>query len=228
MAALYDMSTNLLRKLYDRRITGPAVLDCETFFPASYRYIELWQELQNEALSLTANLEQVPRFHELLPSQVDISANDKRDWRMFMLKAYGTNFTNNLTQCPTLARLLNETPDVLTATLSFLAPHKHIPRHRGPFRGIIRCYIGLSIPCDDTGKPAAILTINDEDHLIGNGEILLWDDTYPHEVWNKSDKVRIALLMDIRRRNMPLDMELLSRLIISMVGATVRVKALNE
>jgi len=44
--------------------------------------------------------------------------------------------------------------------------------------------------------------------------MLLWDDTYPHEVINASDEPRIALLLDVWRPHMPLDMELLSRLIV--------------
>jgi len=50
----------------------------------------------------------------------------------------------------------------------------------------------------------------------------LWDDTFPHEVRNRGDQVRIALLLDIRRRGMPLDMTLLSSVLISAVGLSVR------
>lgn len=225
MAGIYDLTASLVRKLYDKRISGPSVLDSETYFPAAPRFTEHWQTIRDEALGIAANLGQVPRFHELMPSQADISANDQRDWRMYVLKAYGIPFKKNLAPCPTLAQLLSETPDVLSATFSFLTPHKHIPRHRGPFRGIIRYYLGLSIPTASDGRPSAILSLDDTEHLIGNGESLLWDDTYPHEVWNNSDQVRIALLMDVRRHNMPMDMELLTRFIIAVAGTTVRIKS---
>jgi len=224
MAGLYDLTTNLIRKLYDSRISGPSVLDSASHFPAEADFTEHWQTLREEALAIATDLGQVPRFHELLPSQADISANDRRDWRMFVLKAYGIPIQQNLARCPKLAKLLEQRADILSATLSFLAPHKHIPRHRGPFRGIIRYYLGLSIPTDEQGLPQAVLSLDDIEYYIGDGEALLWDDTYPHEVWNNSDKLRIALLLDIRRRHMPWDMELLSRLIISMIRATVRMR----
>jgi aspartate beta-hydroxylase len=224
MPGVYDMTAKLVRRLYDSRIATPAILDDDNYFPQAPRYTERWQAIRDEALAIAADLGQVPRFHELMPSQADISANDRRDWRMFVLKAYGVPFRNNLARCPTLATLLAESPDVLSATLSFLAPHKHIPRHRGPFRGIVRYYLGLSIPTDADGQPAAVLSLDDIEYYIGDGQGLLWDDTYPHEVWNNSDQVRIALLMDIRRRHMPLDMELLSRFIISLIGTTVRMR----
>lgn len=223
MAVVYDLTANLIRKLFDSRISGPSVLNSETYFPAAIHFDQHWQSLRDEALNIAANLGEVPRFHELLPSQADISANDQRDWRMFVLKAYGILFKQNLALCPCLGQLLGENPDILSATLSFLAPHKHIPRHRGPFRGIIRYYLGLSIPVDNEGQPSTILTLDDTEYRIGNGESLLWDDTYPHEVLNNSDEVRIALLLDVRRRHMPIDMELLTRFIIAMAGTRVRI-----
>src|ERR1700723_995045 len=83
---------------------------------------------------------------------------------------------------PALARIVAASPDVLSASLSFMESGKHVPPHRGPFRGVIRFYMGLSVPRRADGTPAAILTIDGEDYRIGDGEWLLWDDTYSHEV----------------------------------------------
>jgi hypothetical protein len=41
---------------------------------------------------------------------------------------------------------------------------------------------------------------------------------------NRGDQVRIALLLDIRRRGMPLDLTLLSRTLISAIGLSVRLR----
>ena len=59
---------------------------------------------------------------------------------MFILKAYGAEFPRNMAVCPTLAALVTASPDVLSASISFLAPGKHLPVHRGPFRGVLRFY----------------------------------------------------------------------------------------
>ena len=139
-----------------------------------------------------------------------------------MLKAYGVEVEKNIAQCPVLAGVVSSSPDVLSASLSFLAPRKHIPRHFGPFRGVLRYQLGLSVPVDGEGRPAAVLALNDEEYRVGSGEDLLWDDTYPHEVWNNSDEMRAALLLDVRRNHMPPDMRLLSRVLIGMVGLAVR------
>jgi aspartate beta-hydroxylase len=224
MNMLYDLSTDFIRWAYDKRIFDPPVLDTDSRFPDARRFVEAWPQLRVEAVRLAGNISQVPRFHELMSEQACISANDGLDWRVFVLKAYGIPFRRNMTLCPELAALVESSPDVLTATLSFLAPHKHIPVHRGPFRGVLRFYLGLSVPRGEDGRPGAVLTINGVDHRIADGECLLWDDTYPHEVKNDSDEQRIALLLDVRRRDMPLDMELFSRLLIGVIRAGIWVR----
>jgi aspartate beta-hydroxylase len=126
--------------------------------------------------------------------------------------------------CPTLASIVAAAPDVLSASLSFMAPGKHVPAHRGPFRGVIRFYLGLSVPKLTDGTPAALLKIAGEEYRIGDGQWLLWDDTYFHEVWNGGNALRCVLLLDVWRRTMPLDMRLLSRALIAAVGAGVRLR----
>ena len=225
MSLLYDRAADLLRATYDLRVRGPAVLDPAVHFADATRFVASWPALRDEALRVSEELRRVPRFHELMPAQTDIAAVDGRDWRMLVLKAYGVPIQDNLGRCPLLWSLVQSAPDVLSATLSYLAPHKHIPRHRGPFRGVLRFHVGLSVPLDGQGLPAAVLEIDGIPHRIGDGMSLLWDDTYPHEVWNHSDRVRIALLLDVRRRrDLPPDMQLLSRLVIGGVGAAVRLR----
>lgn len=174
------------------------------------------------------NLHHVPRFHDLMPAQAPISSEDGRDWRLFVLKAYGTEVRENLARCPVLAAILAFNPDIISAAFSFLAPRKHIPIHRGPFRGVTRFYMGLSVPVQPDGAPAVVLNINGRDYRIGDGQYLVWDDTYPHEVWNRSDRVRIALLLDVRRRAMPLDMALLARMIIAAAGMAIRLNGIKR
>lgn len=221
MGFLYDHAADVVRRIYDSRIAGPPTLALVDHFPDGHRFVDAWRAIRQEALTLAENIERVPRFHDVMPEQWEISGNDRRDWRMFILKAYGTAVPSNMMACPILSSLMTDSSDVLSASLSFLAPGKHIPLHRGPFRGVLRFYLGLSIPHGDDGLPASVLTIDGVDHRIGDGEYLLWDDTYPHEVWNRSGEIRAALLLDVRRHGMPLDMEILSRMLIGIVGAGV-------
>lgn len=224
MSRIYDAASGALRALYDARVSNPPVLDLAERFADGYRFADAWTALRDEALALTRRLHTVPRFHELMAEQRAISANDGHDWRMYLLKVYGNDVDEHMAACPYLGELVRTSPDVLSATLSFLAPRKHIPRHRGPFKGVLRFQLGLSVPKREDGRPAAVLRLADRDYLIGDGEAMLWDDTYPHEVWNASDEWRIALLLDVRRHDLPPDMALLSRALIAGIGAVARWK----
>jgi aspartate beta-hydroxylase len=212
MVPVYERASDLVRRVYERRIDAPAILDASIDFPNAAKFTAAWRDIRDEALAV--RLGSVPRFHDIMPEQAGISANDGLDWRMFVLKAYDMPVPENLTRMPVLGRLLSECPEVKSAAVSFLAPHKHIPSHRGPFRGIMRFHLGLAIPCQPDGRPATIMMIDRQEKRITDGEGMLWDDTYPHEVMNNADQARVALLLDVWRPRMPLDMEILSRLII--------------
>jgi aspartate beta-hydroxylase len=224
MAAFYDFGARALRNLYDRQISSGPVLDSAASFPDATRFVQAWQPLREEALALARHLERVPRFHEIMHEQASISANDARDWRMHILQAYGMRFGKNLESCPTVGRLLDACPDVLSASFSFLAPGKHIPPHRGPFRGVLRGYLVLSMPRRADGTPAAVLKIDGREYRLNEGQFLLWDDTFEHEVWNDSDEVRVVLLLDIRRPGMPLHLTLLSGALVRLVRMAMRLR----
>jgi aspartate beta-hydroxylase len=228
VAQLYDRAAGVVRAVYDRRIATPATLDAGHYFPNAKRFTDRWADIRREALAVAGTLGKVPRFHDVMPAQADISANDGRDWRVFIMKAYGVTLEKNLQRVPTVAALLDEAPEVMSATLSFLAPGKHIPEHRGPFRAILRFHLMLSMPCDGSGVPACVMNIDGVPYLLGDGESLLWDDTYRHEVWNRSDQVRIALLLDVWRRDMPADIALLSRAILLGTQAVIRMGGMPD
>ena len=225
MQNAYDLGTNLVRRIYEKRIDAPAILDAGTHFPNAVKFAAAWQSIREEALA--AKLNKAPRFHDIMPEQADISANDGLDWRMFVLKAYDMTVPENLARMPVLNRLLTECPEVKSAAVSFLAPRKHIPPHRGPFRGIMRFHLGLVIPKQPDGRPATIMMINHEERRIADGECMLWDDTFEHEVMNNSDQPRVALLLDVWRPQMPLDMEILSRVIVRGVQVGMRYRGVS-
>src|SRR5262249_44014939 len=159
-------------------IDAPPILDATHDFPNGKLFAAAWKGLRDEALAI--RMDRIPRFHDIMQEQEAISANDGRDWRMFVMKAYGAAMEDNLARCPVMAGLLAACPEVLSATFSYLAPGKHIPVHRGPFRGVMRFHVGLSMPRNADGALGAILWIDGEPHLLEDGGTLLWDDTYPH------------------------------------------------
>ena len=224
MNLLYDQTATLIRWIYDHRIIGPPVLDLETHFPAGLRFAETWRTLRDEALQVATRIAEVPRFHEIMPEQSAISANDARDWRMFIIKAYGVEVPTNQARCPALASIVAAAPEVLSASYSYMTPGKYIPAHRGPFRGVLRFYLALSMPRLADGRPGAVLKVADREYRLEDGDYMLWDDTYAHEAWNESGGMRAVLLLDVWRPGMPADMQLFSRVLISIVRAGMRIR----
>ena len=73
---------------------------------------------------------------------------------------------------------------------SSLNPQSRIPPHVGPLNGILRCHLPILVP-DGCG-----LRVGGQDVTWTEGEILVFDDSFVHEVWNHSDDVRIVLFFN--------------------------------
>lgn len=211
-----------MTSVYNTFVKTPSVLDTSEYFPGAQAFVDNWQILREEALTLTSELDNVPRFHELMPEQYKLSAHGEKEWRMFVLRAYGLDIKENMNKCPKLTELVSNDSSIKSASLSFLAPGKQVPTHTGPFRGITRFYMGLEVPVDDSGQPGVILEIDNKRYRLGNGEAMLWDDTYPHSVENTTDQWRIALLLDVYRANMPAPLRGFTNTIIGLAKLSIK------
>ncbi len=211
-----------MTRIYNSALDTPPVLDMKEYFPRAPEFVENWEAIRDEALAIAGNLEEVPQFHEIMAEQYKLSAHGNKEWRMFVLRAYGLDLKNNMARCPVLAKLVQSMPNVKSASLSYLAPGKQVPTHTGPFRGITRFYLGLSVPDNENGEPGVTLTIDNQSYKLGNGQALLWDDTYPHSVINDTDQWRIALLLDVYRVNMPSPLRAFTNFIIGLAAANIK------
>ncbi|MGL5078248.1 MAG: aspartyl/asparaginyl beta-hydroxylase domain-containing protein, partial [Waterburya sp.] len=87
-------------------------------------------------------------------------------------------------------------PGLKTAFFSILLPDKHIPEHRGPYKGVLRCHLPLKVP---QAKEQCGIRVAQEIRHWEEGKCLVFDDSYPHEAWNKTDEIRVVLFLDIVR-----------------------------
>lgn len=222
MAGFYEAAAAGLRRIYSRHIDTPPVLDAARWFPGHADFERQFPAIRAECIVLMREMGAIPEFHELMAEQAELSQAGGRYWRMFVLRAYGAEHRANQARCPTLARLLRAHPEVTSATLSFLESGKHIPAHRGPFRGVLRYHLGLVVPARADGGPGSVLQVAGRDHVLQEGRGLLWDDTYQHAAWNEGTSVRAVLLLDVFRPGMPAPLRLTTRAIVSSVGLTWR------
>ena len=157
---LYDRAADVVRAIYDRRIATPATLDAEHYFPNAKRFTERWTDIRREALGVAATLPKVPRFHDIMPAQADISANDGRDWRMFIMKAYGVTLPENLARARPSPRCSTTRRRCCRRRFRSWRPASTSREHRGPFRAILRFHLMLSMPNDERGQPACVMNID--------------------------------------------------------------------
>jgi ornithine lipid ester-linked acyl 2-hydroxylase len=136
----------------------------------------------------------LPGLHEIADDQHTLDQDDK--WKAFFLYGFGVQIAENCARCPMTDALISRIPGLVTAFFSVLEAGKHIPAHRGAFRGIVRYHLGLIVPRE---IHMCRMRIGEQVHNWREGESILFDDTYEHEVWNDSEDVRVVLFIDVRR-----------------------------
>ncbi|MEO1669393.1 MAG: aspartyl/asparaginyl beta-hydroxylase domain-containing protein, partial [Cyanobacteria bacterium J06631_2] len=153
-----------------------------------------------------------PRFQDISPDQgKKISQDDL--WKTFFLYGYGVKMEQNCNYCPQTTRIIEQIPGMKTAFFSIMLPGKHIPEHRGPYNGVLRCHLPLKVP--DAREQCGI-RVDQETRHWEEGKTIVFDDSYPHEAWNKTDQIRVVLFLDIMRP-MSFPGSLVNRLLISLI-----------
>ena len=175
-------------------------------------------QIRSEFDAVWQHPEDIPAFHQISPDQARISTGTS--WKTYGLYIFGQPVADNCRACPTTAALLATLPGLLNAWFSILAPGYHIPAHRGPTRAMVRCHLGLRVPAD---YQRCWIRVDQEILNWREGEVVLFDDTYEHEVRNDTDEFRAVLFLDIDR---PMDRvgTCFNRLVLRLMQTTHYVK----
>jgi aspartate beta-hydroxylase len=118
-------------------------------------------------------------------------------WDAFFFYRRGQRYDENHRRCPRtsallesidLTRIPGQTPEIC---FSVLAPDTHILPHHGVTNARTVMHLPLIVP------PNCALNLVDRGtHHWIEGEPVMFDDTFLHEAWNRSESVRVILLMD--------------------------------
>jgi aspartyl/asparaginyl beta-hydroxylase (cupin superfamily) len=113
-------------------------------------------------------------------------------WNTFNFFFAGKKFEENCERCPETTRILESLPRFEKDHIMFssLNPHAKIPRHTGPMNGILRGHLGMVVP------QGCYIRVGPEERTWEEGKMLVFDDSFEHEVWNHSEFVRIVLFMN--------------------------------
>jgi len=153
-----------------------------------------WPDILSELKAVLRDRESIPPFHEISPEQRAITQDET--WRTYVLYAYGAKANHNCRACPRTTAAVERIPGMKTAFFSILAGGKTIPAHRGPYKGLLRCHLGLIIPGPEG---ACRIRVGNTSALWQEGKTLIFDDTVVHEVWNDTPDERVVLFIDFSR-----------------------------
>lgn len=175
------------------KVPNAPILDPEQF--------DWTTKLENNWKTIRREVDMILQYQDVIPNFQDISEDQKalttdNNWKTFFLFGFGMKMETNCNICPETTKLIEDIPGMTTAFFSILSPGKHIPEHRGLYKGFIRYHLGLKVP-----EPNENVTIrvHDQYRHWEEGKSLMFDDTYQHEVWNDTDGTRVVLFMDILR-----------------------------
>lgn len=175
----------------------------KTFFdPESYPWVATveaeWTNIRRELESLLTRREEIPNFQDISDAQKDLTEGEQ--WKTFWFYAYGQKAEVNCARCPETTRALRHIPGMKSAMFSILAPKKHIPEHRGLWKGVLRYHLGLIVPGPEGSSR---IRVGNEVRAWKEGKSMIFDDSHPHEVWNDCESQRVVLFVDFERPLFP-------------------------
>lgn len=189
-------------------IRTPEFLDKDKYFPNNYLFEkpENFQILKKEVedlISKTDNGDSLLMMSKTLNgANEEVGAyrniiNDKvKAWRFVNIKM-GKEFTKDAEEhFPFLVKLLEGLPEVTVCAISVLQEGVRIPIHNGYYKGIMRYMMPIIIPKD---RDNVFLCVNEKKYNWTEGEGVLWDDNFPHKVYNNTNEIRVVIFMDIIR-----------------------------
>lgn len=192
------MGKRIIRSLFgylgrQSLVGDPPVFDA-ALFPELKPLEENWRAIRAELDRVLEARDALPPFQMVSRDQKRIAQGDR--WKTFILYGFEYRAEKNCARCPETAKLLAAIPGLQTAFFSILSPGYHIPAHRGITKGLVRGHLGLKVPKD---RANCTIRIDDTSNMWEEGKLLVFDDTYEHEVWNNTEEERVVLLFDIVR-----------------------------
>jgi aspartate beta-hydroxylase len=122
-------------------------------------------------------------------------------WEQVVFYDNGVRFQRPAGLFPAIANTLDEINQRMPlpglASLLFLAPGSRVAAHCGHTNSRLRVHLGVSVP------EGAGLRVRDRIVTWQEGKVLVFDDSFEHEVWNHGKTARIILLFDILNPAVP-------------------------
>ena len=169
--------------------------------PWAQAWQDSWRDVRVEAAALLAEDKDFESFLGLRPGQAAPEyvggSNPNAAWDAYFFYRHGERFDEHHARCPKtsaaleaidLCRVQHQAPEVC---FSVIRPHSTIMPHHGVTNTRLVMHLPLIIPGD-----CALDIIDGEPHRWREGELMMFDDTFQHGAWNRTDQARLIVLMD--------------------------------
>ncbi|XP_072808011.1 aspartyl/asparaginyl beta-hydroxylase isoform X3 [Vicugna pacos] len=163
-----------------------------------------WKLIRDEGLAVMDKAQGL-----FLPE--DENLREKGDWSQFTLWQQGRKNENACKGAPKTCSLLDKFPETTGCRrgqikYSVMHPGTHVWPHTGPTNCRLRMHLGLVIP-----KEGCKIRCANETRAWEEGKVLIFDDSFEHEVWQDAASFRLIFIVDVwhpeltpqQRRSLP-------------------------
>ncbi|XP_043339526.1 aspartyl/asparaginyl beta-hydroxylase isoform X5 [Cervus canadensis] len=163
-----------------------------------------WKLIRDEGLAA------MDKTHGLFLPE-DENLREKGDWSQFTLWQQGRKNENACKGAPKTCSLLDKFPETTGCRrgqikYSIMHPGTHVWPHTGPTNCRLRMHLGLVIP-----KEGCKIRCANETRTWEEGKVLIFDDSFEHEVWQDAASFRLIFIVDVwhpeltphQRRSLP-------------------------
>ncbi|HEY7763668.1 MAG TPA: aspartyl/asparaginyl beta-hydroxylase domain-containing protein [Aestuariivirgaceae bacterium] len=151
-----------------------------------------WTALLEEAYpQIKAEYDNMTRSVELRPHP---QSDDETSWRVKYFYLLGEEQPEAQRLCPKTSAILKSclpSGPSNQVFFSVLGKQAHIDPHCGAVNTRLTCHLGLTV------TPDSALRVGSNVVSWQDGKCLVFDDSFEHEVWNKSDRERVVLLIQL-------------------------------
>ncbi|XP_077208430.1 aspartyl/asparaginyl beta-hydroxylase isoform X3 [Paroedura picta] len=149
-----------------------------------------WKTIRDEGLAVMDKGKKL-----FLPE--DENLREKGDWSQFTLWQQGRKNDNACKSVPMTCGLLERFPEATGCRrgqikYSVMHPGTHVWPHTGPTNCRLRMHLGLVIP-----KEGCRIRCAEETRAWDEGKVLIFDDSFEHEVWQDANTYRLIFIVDV-------------------------------
>lgn len=120
-----------------------------------------------------------------------------RTWTLYLLYHMGASVEEVMGQCPRTHAIVNSLPGACLDytwgdfVLSAMNPGAHLRAHCSIDNLRVRIHLGITIP------EGCSMRVGTETRTWEEGKCLMFEDSWEHEVWNRSGARRVVLIADL-------------------------------